>query len=183
VNIICLFSGTCRFIYIAKELLCVCYVEFSNYMICFPFHLSTISSPVLIVFPLPFFLISYIHFDFFSFQLDFDVCKFWFSSNFILFVLFVPEYVFLVSGFGCSMAFHFNITTCLVHCYNNVWTHLDSLYFHHSWAHVHEDSSWIQYTEGIRRPNNCWFSDNISSATTLLFMHLSPLRSIILFTI
>jgi len=48
-----------------QRTVCVCYVEFSNCMICFPFHLSTISSLVLIVFPLPFFLISYIYFDFF----------------------------------------------------------------------------------------------------------------------
>ncbi|XP_023727998.1 vesicular glutamate transporter 2 isoform X6 [Cryptotermes secundus] len=52
-----------------------------------------------------------------------------------------------VVGFGSSMAFHFDVTTSLVNWHHNIWTHLDSLYFHHSWAHVHEDCSWLQYSK------------------------------------
>jgi len=48
-----------------QRTLYVCYVEFSNYVICFPFPLSTISFPVLIVFPLPFFSLVIYFFTFF----------------------------------------------------------------------------------------------------------------------
>lgn len=109
-----------------QRTLYVCYVEFSNYMICFPFRLSAISSPVLIVFPLLFFSLVIYILTFYSFQLDFDVCKFFlvqtsfclsFSSRsmFLLFQgLVVPWHSILTS----LPAWSIGITT-----FGRIWIH------------------------------------------------------------
>jgi len=150
-------------------------------MICFPFHLSTISFPVLIVFPLPFFLISYIHFDFLPFQLDFDVCKFFLVQTFCLsfssrsmFLLFqglvVPWHSILTS----LPAWSIGITT-----FGRIWIHYTFIIPGPMYMKTVLGFSIQKVLEGQTIADSLIISVH---PPPFPFMHLSPLRSIILFT-
>ena len=151
-------------------------------MIYFPFHLSTISPPVLIVFPLHFFLISYIHFDFFPFQLDFDVCRFIlvqtsfclsFSSRsmFLLFQgLVVPWHSILTS----LPAWSIGITT-----FGRIWIHYTFIIPGPMYMKTVLGFSIQKVLEGQTVADSLIISVH---PPPFQFMHLSSLRSIIFFT-
>jgi len=152
-------------------------------MICFPFHLSTISSPVLIVLPLPFFLISYIRFGFFPFQLDFDVCKFflvqtWFCLSFSsqsMFLLFQGLVVPWNSILTSLPAWSIGITT-----FGRIWIHYTFIIPGPMYMKTVLGFSIQKVLEGQTIADSLIIS---VQPPPFLFMHLSPIRSIILFTI